>query len=241
MSNQQQRDNDIGSVLRTEQQELRLASYILNDELVPCLVEDNLNFCQETGPSYNKDMYDRHLSIKDDPDFPEGIKIKISEEESMPVCEAHSLYRMSLLQLPESKKYIRIDYIKVNPAYIFPPEETDKFFTAKDIELHRFNKIMHRTNPSFSAFDSEEEELTMKEMVKFGFDGYNYEFKKMINRKGEIKIFLQIGEYVKDDQRNKILRKSNEMSNLNEENFNNIRDMGFKAIEKAKKISGASN
>jgi len=240
MNNGQGDDNSIGATLRTEQQELRAASYVLNHELIPCLLEENLNLCEETGPSYNKDMYDRQLSVKDDPDFPQDVEVNTNGRE-ISVSQAHSLYKMSLLQIPGTKKYIRVDYIKVNPAYVFPKQESEKFFTAKDIELHRYNKINGVINPEYSAFDSEDEELTMTEMIKFGFDGYNYEFKKKIKRDGEVKVYLQIGQYDRENQRNKILRKSNEMSNLKKSDFNNIRDTGFKAIEKARMILDASN
>ena len=240
MSNGQIDDNNIGATLRTEGMELKTGVYVLNEELIPSLLEDNLNFCQETGPSYNKDIYNRHLKVTGNPDFPEGININISSTESMPVSEAHSLYRMTLLQEPQLKKYIRIDYIKVNPAYIFPKGEEEKHMSAKEIEIRRYNSEWGETNPTYSAFDAENNELTMLEMVKFGYDGYNYEFKKMVNRKGDIKIFFEMGQYNKEKKINKVLRKSNEMSNMKTEDFDNLRDTAFKATEKAKKISGAS-
>ncbi len=43
-------EHDGGTVvksLRTEQQELRTASYILNEELIATLLNDNLNFYRE--------------------------------------------------------------------------------------------------------------------------------------------------------------------------------------------------
>lgn len=241
MGNGQRDDDNIRRTLRTEQDELRAASYVLNNELIPTLIDENLNFCEEKGPLYNKDMYDRKLSVKGDSDFPEGTNISIGEGKSMPVNEAHSIYRKTILEIPGMKKYIGIEHLKVNPAYIFPGSESSKFFTAKDIELHRYNKIHGITNPKYSAFDSEEQELTMSEMLKLEFDGYFYDFRKMVNRKGECKIFLEIGQWEKEDRRKKILRKSNEMSNLNEENFDNLKSRCFNATEKAKKRAGIVN
>ncbi len=182
-------------------------------------------------------MYDRHYAVKDDPDFPEGVEIQIGDTDTMLVNEAHSLYKRTTLQIPVSKKHLRIDYVKVNPAYIFPEGEGLKFFTAKEVELHRYNKAFGEVNTTFSAFDSAKEELNMTEMLKLEFDGYNYEFKKMVNRNQEYKVFLEIGQWNKESKSMKVLRKSNEVSNLKGEHFDGIRNMSFKAIDRAKKIS----
>ena len=241
MSNGQTDGGNIGSTLRTEQQALGTASYVLNSELIPTIVDENLNFCEEKGPIYNKDMYDRKLSAKGNTDFPDDVQINLGGDGSMPVNEAHSIYRKTVLQIPGMKKYIGIEDLKVNPAYIFPETEYDRHLTAKDIELHRYNKINGVTNPLYSAFDSEDQELTMVEMLKLEFDGYYYDFRKMINRKGGYKIFLEIGQWSKDSKEKKILRKSNEMSNLNSDNFDSLKDRCSKAISKAKKIAGIVN
>lgn len=239
MGNGQTDNSSLGSSVRVEMSELKMAMQTFEEDLLPLLIDGNLNFSEEIGPKYNEDKFGRGLSVNGNPDFPEGVDINIGEDKKLPVNQAHSLYTKTVIQDPVNKSYVRIDQIKVNPAYIFPKNQPDRFFSAKNAELSRTHHGMHgATNPNFSAFDMAEGELMMTEMLKLDNNGYTYEFRKMVDKKREIKIFMQVGQRRKGGDIEKILRRLNEVSNLKSENFDSLNQICSKAIDKAKKISG---
>lgn len=239
MSNGQTDSSSLGSSVRVEMDELRMAMHTFEEDLLPLLMDGNLNFCEEIGPKYNGDKFGRGLSVVGNPYFPEGVDINIGEGKKLPVNQAHSLYTKSVLQDPVNKGYIRIDQVKVNPAYIFPKGQQDRFLAAKNAELSRTHHGMYgATNLDFSAFDLAEGELTMGEMLKLEYDGYTYELRKMINKKGEIKIFMQVGQRRKGGEIEKVLRRLNEVPNLTSDNFDGLNQICSKSIDRAKKISG---
>lgn len=239
MSNGQTDNSSLGSSVRVEMSELQVAMYNLDENLLPFLIDGNPNFCEEIGPKYNEDKFGRGLSVKNNPDFPEGVDINLGGDKKLPVNQAHSLYTKTVLQDPVNKSYVRIDQIKVNPAYIFPKNQPDRFFSAKNAELSRTHHGMYgATNPNFSAFDMAEDELMMTEMLKLEHDGYTYELRKMVDKKGEIKIFMQVGQRRRGGDIEKVLRRLNEISNLKSENFDSLNQICSKAINRAKKISG---
>lgn len=239
MSNGQTDNSSLGSSARVEMSELQMAMYNFNEDLLPFLINGNSNFCEEIGPKYNEDKFGRGLAVSGNPDFPEGVDINIGEGKKLPVNQAHSLYTKTVLQDPVNKNYVRIDQIKVNPAYIFPKNQPDRFFSAKNAELSRtHNGVYGATNLNFSAFDLAEDELMMTEMLKLEHDGYTYEFRKMIDKKGEIKIFMQVGQRRRGGDIEKVLRRLKEESNLKSEAFDGLNQICSKAIDRAKKISG---
>lgn len=239
MNNGQTDNSSLGSSVRIEMDELKMAMHTFEEDLLPQLINGNLNFCEEIGPKYNMDKFGRNLSVKDNPDFPEGVDISLGEGKKLPVNQAHSLYTKTVLQDPVNKGYVRIDQIKVNPAYIFPKGQPDRFLSAKNAELsRRYNGIYGATNLNFSAFDMAEGELTMGEMLKLEYDGYTYELRKMINKKGEKKIFMQVGQRRSGGEIEKVLRRLNEVSNLNSDNFDGLNQICSKAINRAKRIIG---
>ncbi len=239
MSNGQTDSSSLGSSVRVEMNELRVAMHTFEEELLPLLINGNLNFCEEIGPKYNEDKFGRGLSVSGNPDFPEGVDINIGEGKKLPVNKAHSIYTKTVLEDPVNKGYVRIDQVKVNPAYIFPKGQQDRFLSAKNTELSRTHHgIYGATNPDYSAFDMAEGELTMGEMLKLEYDGYTFELRKMINKKPEIKIFMQVGQKRNGGDIEKILRRSNEVSNLNSDNFDGLNQICSKAIDRAKQVVG---
>jgi hypothetical protein len=60
----------------------------------------------------------------------------------------------------------------------------------------------------------------------------------MINKKGEKKIFMQVGQRRSGGEIEKVLRRLNEVSNLNSDNFDGLNQICSKAINRAKRIIG---
>lgn len=227
-------DAPIRRDLSIEAKELQSAVYVLNEELIPTLVEGNLNLVSEVGPTFSEDIFKRRLKVSDNPDFPSDVSITQENGSSLPVCEAYCLYRKVVFEEPLTHKHIRVSYKKVNPAYLFPDEDPSIGQSKKTLEMTRYEE-MNNKDFEFSAFDSEDGILIPSESIMLSFDGYNFEFRKMLNKEGKISISLEISQYDKVNKRNKILRRSNTLPQLKEKNFDDLKYTILEALKKSRR------
>ncbi len=222
--------------LNIEAKELMTAKYVLNEELIDTLADEKIHFSleNEIPLKYNMGYYNDTL-VYDDPDFDVDAEIQGESGEKRNIKEAISKYTRHDLLEPATKKVIRIDQTVFNSAYFpFNTVNASRVEKLKNIELSRNGGF--RDKLWKSAFDVDVEKFAKKEDIKISFDGYIFTFAKFVNKKKEERIELEIEQYNYDKDSKtstkKCLRKSNVIEGFESNQFEGLKNIANKAIQR---------